>query len=143
MRFIGVLGVLALLGLAWAISYHRRDVRLRVIFWGLGLQFLFALIILREDEWSFIGMGAVAALVAVYLLRQDQATPERGYGSVALLLAAVVTVAVVLGLTGPAVAGVWFGLMALFGVFGIFQIYRLIVAFIRWVDAVLLKIFGN
>ena len=47
------------------------------------------------------------------------------------------------GIAGPAVAGVWFGLMALFGVFGIFQIYRLIVAFVRWADAVLLKIFGN
>jgi CNT family concentrative nucleoside transporter len=106
MRFIGVLGVLALLGLAWAISYHRRDVRLRVIFWGLGLQFLFALIILREDEWSFIGMGAVASLVAVYLLRQDRATPDRGHASVALLLAAAVAIAVVLGLIGPAIAGV-------------------------------------
>jgi CNT family concentrative nucleoside transporter len=106
MRFIGVLGVLALLGLAWAISYHRRDVRLRVIFWGLGLQFLFALIILREDEWSFIGMGAVASLVAVYLLRQDRATPDRGYVSVAMLLAAAIAVAVVLGLIGATVAGV-------------------------------------
>ena len=106
MRFIGVLGVLALLGLAWAISYHRRDVRLRVVFWGLGLQFLFALIILREDEWSFIGMGAVAGLVAVYQLRQDRATPDRSYGSVAMLLAAATAVAVVLGLIGAAVAGV-------------------------------------
>jgi len=106
MRFIGVLGVLALLGLAWAISYHRRDVRLRVVFWGLGLQFLFALIILREDEWSFIGMGAVAGLVAVYLLRQDRATPNRGHGAVALLLAGAVAVAAVLGLIGPRVAGV-------------------------------------
>jgi len=106
MRFIGVLGVLALLGLAWAISYHRRDVRLRVVFWGLGLQFLFALIILRVDEWSFIGMGAVAGLVAVYLLRQDRATPNRGYGAVALLLAGAVAVAAVLGLIGPVVAGV-------------------------------------
>jgi CNT family concentrative nucleoside transporter len=106
MRFIGVLGVLALLGLAWAISYHRRDVRLRVVFWGLGLQFLFALIILREDVWSFIGMGVVGSLVAVYLLRQDKADPDRSYGSVALLLVAAIAVAVVLGLLGSSVAGV-------------------------------------
>jgi CNT family concentrative nucleoside transporter len=106
MRFIGVLGVLALLGLAWAMSYSRRDVRLRVVFWGLGLQFLFALIILREDVWSFIGMGVVGGLVAVYLLRQDRATPDRGYGSVALLLAAAGAVAVVLGLIADVVAGV-------------------------------------
>ncbi len=106
MRFIGVLGVLALLGLAWAMSYHRRDVRLRVVFWGLGLQFLFALIILREDVWSFIGMGVVGGLVAVYQLRTDAATPGRSYGSVALLLAAAMAVAVVLGLLGASVAGI-------------------------------------
>jgi CNT family concentrative nucleoside transporter len=106
MRFIGVFGLLVLLGLAWALSYHRRDVRPRVVLWGLGLQFLFALIILREDEWSFIGMGVVGSLVAVYLLRRDTATPDRGYGSVALLLAAATAVAVILGLLGATVAGV-------------------------------------
>jgi CNT family concentrative nucleoside transporter len=105
MRFIGVLGVLALLGLAWAMSYHRRDVRLRVVFWGLGLQFLFAVIILREDVWSFIGMSVLGGLVAVYLLRRDRAAPDRGYGSVALLLAAASAVGVGLGLLGPKYAG--------------------------------------
>jgi len=106
MRFIGVLGVLALLGLAWAISYHRRDVRLRVVLWGLGLQFVFALIILREDVWSFIGMGVVGGLVAVYLLRQDKTNPNRSYVSVALLLAAATAAAVVLGFLGANYAGV-------------------------------------
>jgi CNT family concentrative nucleoside transporter len=106
MRFIGVLGVLALVGLAWAMSYHRREVRLRVVLWGLGLQFLFALIILREDVWSFIGMAAVGGLVAVYLLRQDTARPDRSYLSVALLLAAAVVAAVVLGLLGRGFAGI-------------------------------------
>jgi len=105
MRFIGVLGVLALLGLAWVISYHRRDVRMRVVFWGLGLQFLFAVIILREDVWSFIGMSVLGGLVAVYLLSRDRAAPDRGYGSVALLLAAASAVGAVLGLLGPKVAG--------------------------------------
>jgi CNT family concentrative nucleoside transporter len=106
MRFIGVLGVLALLGLAWAMSYHRRDVRLRVVFWGLGLQFLFAVIILRQDVWSFVGMSVLGGLVAVYLLRRDPAAPDRGNGSVALLLAAASAVGVVLGLLGPKSAGV-------------------------------------
>jgi CNT family concentrative nucleoside transporter len=106
MRFIGILGVLVLIGLAWAMSYHRRDVRLRVVFWGLGLQFLFALIILREDVWSFIAMGAVSCLVAVYLLRQDTANPDRSRVSVALLLAAAIAAAVVLGLLGAGYAGI-------------------------------------
>jgi CNT family concentrative nucleoside transporter len=105
MRFIGVLGVLVLIGLAWAMSYHRRRVRLRVVLWGLGLQFLFALIILREDVWSFVGMGAVSGLVAVYLLRQDKENQDRSQLSVALLLAGAVVAAVVLGLLGAGFAG--------------------------------------
>ena len=105
MRFIGVLGMLALLGLAWAISYHRRDVRLRVVFWGLGLQFVFAMIILRKDVVSFVGMGLLGALVAVYLLRRDQNVPDRSLTSVALMLAAVSAVATALGLLGSTVVG--------------------------------------
>ncbi len=73
MRFIGVLGILALLGLAWAMSYHKRDVKLRIVFWGLGMQFLFAVIILRQDFWSFVGMGVLATLLAVYQFRHDLA----------------------------------------------------------------------
>jgi CNT family concentrative nucleoside transporter len=106
MRFIGVLGMLVLLGLAWAMSYHRRDVRLRIVFWGLGLQFLFAVIILRQDYWSFAGMGVLGLLVAVFLLRHDRANPERGAGAVAMMLAAACAIGVILGLLGSPVAGV-------------------------------------
>ena len=106
MRFIGVLGMLVLLGLAWAMSYHRRDVKLRIVFWGLGLQFLFAVIILRQDIWSFVGMGVLGLLVAVFLLRDDQADPERGAGALAMILAAASAIGVILGLLGSPVAGV-------------------------------------
>ena len=106
MRLIGVLGMLVLLGLAWAMSYHRRDVKLRIVFWGLGLQFLFAVIILRQDFWSFAGMGVLGLLVAVFLLRDDQADPERGAGTLAMILAAACAIGVILGLLGSPVAGV-------------------------------------
>ncbi len=106
MRFIGVLGMLVLLGLAWAMSYHRRDVRLRIVFWGLGLQFLFAVIILRQDFWSFAGMGVLGLLVAVFLLRHDRANPERGAGALAMMLAGACAIGVILGLLGSPVAGV-------------------------------------
>jgi CNT family concentrative nucleoside transporter len=105
MRFIGVLGILALLGLAWAMSYHRRDVKLRIVFWGLGMQFLFAVIILRQDSWSFVGMGVLAVLLSVYQLRHDRATGERSLTSVAAIVAGAGVVGVVLGLLGPATAG--------------------------------------
>ena len=105
MRFIGVLGMLVLLGLAWAMSYHRRDVKLRIVFWGLGLQFLFAVIILRQDYWSFIGMGVLGLLVAVFLLRNDRANPERGIGALVMMLAGACAIGVVLGSLPSSVAG--------------------------------------
>ena len=105
MRFIGVLGVLVLLGLAWAMSYHRREVRLRVVLWGLGLQFLFAVIILREDYWSVVGMGVLAGLVAVYLLRKDRVRPDRGPGAVAGYLVGACAIGVALGFVGSRVVG--------------------------------------
>jgi CNT family concentrative nucleoside transporter len=73
------------LGLAWAISLDRRDLRFRSILWGIGLQFLFALIILREDVWSFVGMGVLSLLIIAFLMR-----PEEGRGfNVAGLLATI------------------------------------------------------
>ena len=104
MRFIGVLGIVVLLGLAWALSYHKRDVKLRIVFWGLGLQFLFAVIILRQDAWSFVGMSVLAGLVSVYLLRMDRATPDRAPRTVISLLAAAAAVGLLLALAGPAFA---------------------------------------
>ncbi|MBT8062038.1 MAG: NupC/NupG family nucleoside CNT transporter [Gammaproteobacteria bacterium] len=61
--------MVTLVGLAWAMSYHRTKVKLRPIIWGLSLQFVLALIILRSDIWSFIGMVLLGLLVTAYLLR--------------------------------------------------------------------------
>ncbi|MEL7448861.1 MAG: nucleoside transporter C-terminal domain-containing protein [Pseudomonadota bacterium] len=76
MQFVSVLGLIALLGLAYAMSFDRSSVKLRPVFWGLGLQFVLALIILREDVLSFIGMGALGLLVIAYLF--DEPNPDRG-----------------------------------------------------------------
>ena len=46
-RFTGILGILALLGIAFAMSNNRRKLNWRLIFWGLTLQLLFALFILK------------------------------------------------------------------------------------------------
>ncbi len=71
MQFVSFLGLLALLLLAWALSEHRSRVNYRTVAWGLGIQFLFAVIILREDIWSFVGMAVLAALIATYALSRD------------------------------------------------------------------------
>lgn len=47
-RFQGLIGVVVLLGLAWLMSNNRRRISLRIVAWGLGLQILFAVLILQS-----------------------------------------------------------------------------------------------
>src|SRR5579864_5637752 len=46
-RFTGILGLLVMLGFAYAFSTNRRAIRLKTVAWGLGLQFAFAVFVLR------------------------------------------------------------------------------------------------
>jgi len=48
-RFTGLLGLMTMLGLAYAFSTNRRAIRMKTVAWGLGLQFVFALFVLRVD----------------------------------------------------------------------------------------------
>ncbi|HYA16650.1 MAG TPA: Na+ dependent nucleoside transporter N-terminal domain-containing protein, partial [Bryobacteraceae bacterium] len=48
-RFTGLLGLVAIMGLAWVLSRHRSQIKPRVIWWGLGLQFGFAILVLKTD----------------------------------------------------------------------------------------------
>ncbi len=77
MQWVSILGLLALLGVAWAISLHRTDIKIRTVVWGLGLQFLFALIILGRGDWSFVGMAVLALLIITYLFHGDKEGGER------------------------------------------------------------------
>lgn len=89
---ISVLGLLTLLGLGWLLSYHRTKVNLRTVAWGLGLQFLFAVIILRDDVWSYAGMAVLGLLVVLYLLEEDHRRAGGGWlaGAVAAAVAGAV-----------------------------------------------------
>jgi CNT family concentrative nucleoside transporter len=46
-RFTGILGLLTMLVLAYVFSTNRRAIRLKTVVWGLGLQFVFAVFVLR------------------------------------------------------------------------------------------------
>ena len=46
-RFTGVLGILVILGIAWLFSTNRRAIKLSTIAWGLGLQILLGIFVLR------------------------------------------------------------------------------------------------
>jgi CNT family concentrative nucleoside transporter len=48
-RFTGILGLLSMLTLAYIFSTNRRAIRLKTVAWGLGLQFAFAVLVLRID----------------------------------------------------------------------------------------------
>ena len=45
-RFIGIAGIIAILGIAYLLSNNRNNINLKVVFWGLGLQLLFGIFIL-------------------------------------------------------------------------------------------------
>ncbi len=46
-RYTGILGLVTMLVLAYAFSTNRRAIRLKTVAWGLGLQFVFAVCVLR------------------------------------------------------------------------------------------------
>jgi CNT family concentrative nucleoside transporter len=48
-RYTGILGLLTMLLLAYIFSTNRRAIRLKTVAWGLGLQFAFAVFVLRID----------------------------------------------------------------------------------------------
>ncbi len=53
-RFTGLLGLVVIVGAAFLFSTNRRAVPLRVLAWGLGLQFGFAFLVLKTPfAWAF------------------------------------------------------------------------------------------
>ena len=58
MRLHGLIGIIILLGIAYALSNNRKAINTRTVIWGIGLQIFFALIILKipfvKAQFSFI-----------------------------------------------------------------------------------------
>ncbi len=48
-RYTGILGILTMLAIAYALSTNRRAIRLKTVAWGIGLQFAFAVFVLKID----------------------------------------------------------------------------------------------
>src|SRR5215470_6913233 len=67
-RFTGILGLLTMLGLAYAFSTDRKGIRLKTVGWGLGLQIAFAIFVLRIDfgRRMFQVIGDAANRVLAY-----------------------------------------------------------------------------
>jgi len=58
-RLLSLFGMAVILGIAWALSTDRKAIRLRTIYWGLGLQFALALFVLKtpigQQLFSWVG----------------------------------------------------------------------------------------
>ena len=48
-RFTGILGLLSMVGLAFAFSTDRRAIKLKTVLWGVGLQLTFAFLVLKFE----------------------------------------------------------------------------------------------
>ncbi|MFQ5648612.1 MAG: nucleoside transporter C-terminal domain-containing protein [bacterium] len=90
-RLISLVGLLSLLGLAWLMSDNKSKIRPRIIIWGLGLQLLFALIVLGEQSHSLVGMFVLHSMILLFIFTEEMAQ----YGGVArqAMVGAVIVVA--------------------------------------------------
>jgi len=46
-KIFGLFGIFALLGIAWLLSNNKKKIDFRIILWGIGLQLVFAILILK------------------------------------------------------------------------------------------------
>ena len=72
-RGVSFLGLVVLMGLAYVFSKHRTQIKYRTIVWGVGLQLLFATIILGTGNLSFAGIFVFAFLINLYLFEEELA----------------------------------------------------------------------
>src|ERR1700724_4082209 len=61
-RLVGILGMAVMMGLAFLFSTNRRAIRVKTVAWGLGLQIVFAFLIMRWEygRLFFEKLGAAA-----------------------------------------------------------------------------------
>jgi len=53
-RLTGILGILTMLGLGFIFSTNRRAIRMKTVAWGIGLQFAFAVFVLKMETGRII-----------------------------------------------------------------------------------------
>jgi CNT family concentrative nucleoside transporter len=62
-QLVAIFGALAMLGLCYLLSSNRKRIDLKVVLWGVGLQWLFAVLLLWA-EWGKVALEAVADFVS-------------------------------------------------------------------------------
>ena len=61
-RLVGVLGMITMMGLAFLFSTNRRAIRYKTVAWGLGLQIVFAFLVMRWQYGRLVFQKAGAAV---------------------------------------------------------------------------------
>ncbi|MEH1769131.1 MAG: NupC/NupG family nucleoside CNT transporter [Nostoc sp.] len=69
-RTISALGILVFIGISYAFSVNRRAVRWRIVAWGLGLEFVFAILILKTP-WGLNIFKSLGDIVSQFLAFSD------------------------------------------------------------------------
>ncbi|MDD4004009.1 MAG: nucleoside transporter C-terminal domain-containing protein [Elusimicrobiaceae bacterium] len=79
LNFIAVVGVVAMWAGAWALCKNRRDINWKTIGWGIALQLVFALLVLktRPGQWCFETINDLF----VFILSFQKAGAEFVFGS--------------------------------------------------------------
>jgi len=103
MKYIGIIGLLVILGIAFLMSNNRRLISLRVVIWGLLLQLLFAGIILGEMLISYFTLFIFLLLIIIFIYKDQINTV--GHRSKQWLYIGLISIATVLATA----AFYWFG----------------------------------
>jgi CNT family concentrative nucleoside transporter len=77
-RYRGLLGLIFIVGVAWALSTHRKQIKGRILLWGLGLQFAFAILVLKT---GFGQVFQVASEFVANLLHYSEAGATFVFGA--------------------------------------------------------------
>ena len=107
LKLVSLLGMAVLVCVAWTISSNRKRFPWRTVFWGLGLQFIFAIIILKTGPGrkSFeVANAAVNRLIEfanegskmVFGPLADAQTVKGAFGENAFIFAITVTATIIL-----------------------------------------------
>ena len=70
-RLLSLFGMVVILAIAWALSTDRKAIRARTIVWGLGLQLVLALFVLKtpvgQELFSWVGAKITRVLNLSYV----------------------------------------------------------------------------
>ena len=73
-RLVGVLGMITMMALAFIFSTNRRAIRVKTVAWGLGLQIVFAFLVMKwtYGQWVFQKAGAAVNWVLDFAFKGSE-----------------------------------------------------------------------